>query len=307
MRLDIRYRTRFEYDAPVRESSNELRACPTTDERQQLISYRVETAPTARVRYAVDYWGTRVDSFSIREQHAFLVIVAEATVETTRPPLLTASPLRSQAADPVFLEEHVEYLQRTEHTDWTPVVAEEAARRVEPAGDDLVGAVLALHRTVATRLTYAPGTTYVGVPVSAVLERGEGVCQDFAHLLIALCRSQGIPARYASGYLFTVDDASGGDSDEDVVNVQTHAWVEVAIPGAGWWSLDPTNRQEVGERHVKIGHGRDYGDVPPLRGTFSGPPAHQMDVAVEMRRTSVGSMTQIQQAHQRQMAAMQQQ
>lgn len=107
-------------------------------------------------------------------------------------------------------------------------------------------------------------------------------------------RSQGITftvygeegARYVSGYLFTADDASGRDVAGDVVEVQTHAWVEVALPGAGWWPLDPTNQQAVGQRHVKIGHGRDYGDVPPLKGTFSGPPEHSLDVSVQIRRAS---------------------
>jgi transglutaminase-like putative cysteine protease len=171
-------------------------------------------------------------------------------------------------------------------------VAEEATAQVELTGPDLVSVALGIHRRVGALLAYRPGTTYVGVDVDDVLDRGEGVCQDYAHLAIAMCRSVGIPARYVSGYLFTDDDASGTDVDSDQVQVQTHAWFEVAIPDFGWLSLDPTNRQAVGLRHVKIGHGRDYDDVSPLRGTYSGPPDATLDVAVEMRRLAAAVQQQ---------------
>jgi transglutaminase-like putative cysteine protease len=163
------------------------------------------------------------------------------------------------------------------------------------AGADVVDLALSIHRRVGTLLEYRPGTTYVGVGVDEVLGRGEGVCQDYAHLAIAMCRSAGIPARYVSGYLFTDDDAKGEDVDSDQVSVQTHAWFEVAIPGSGWIALDPTNRQAVGLRHVKIGHGRDYDDVPPLRGTYAGPPDATLEVSVEMRRLAAAAAMSAQQ------------
>jgi transglutaminase-like putative cysteine protease len=284
MRLDIRYMTRFDYPEPVRESQNELRACPAGDERQQLLSYRVLTTPSSRVHASADYWGTRVDTFGVRGPHRSLEIVAEAVVDTTPPPRITSSPRLADVHAPAFRDDHSEYLQRTAHADWGPLVEREAQRRLDAVGDDAISLALALHRAAGTALRYVPGATYVGVDVEHVLERGEGVCQDYAHLVVALCRSIGLPARYVSGYLFTADDATGADVEGDVVNVQTHAWAEVAIPGAGWLALDPTNQAEVGERHVKIGHGRDYDDVPPLRGVFSGPGAHELTVDVRMRR-----------------------
>jgi transglutaminase-like putative cysteine protease len=100
-----------------------------------------------------------------------------------------------------------------------------------------------------------------------------------------MCRSVGIPARYVSGYLFTLSDSTGEDAEGDVVTVQTHAWLEAAVPFVGWIALDPTNRQQVGERHVKIGHGRDYDDVQPLRGVYAGVAPADVEVSVEMRRT----------------------
>jgi transglutaminase-like putative cysteine protease len=284
MRLDIRYTTRFAYAEPVRESQNELRACPTSDDRQQLISYRVQTTPSSRVHSSVDYWGTRMDAFGIRVPHGSLEIVAEAVVETSPVQRILSSPRLADLADPEFREVHTEYLQPSPHTTWGEGVEREARKRAEAIGDDVVSLVLALHRAAGTSLRYAPGTTDVGVDIEEVLACGEGVCQDYAHLAVALCRAVGIPARYVSGYFFSVDDATGEEGTMDTVHVQTHAWMEAAIPGAGWWPLDTTNQAEVGERHVKIGHGRDYDDVPPLKGAFSGPGAHELSVDVQLRR-----------------------
>jgi transglutaminase-like putative cysteine protease len=198
--------------------------------------------------------------------------------------LLTATALTSRLADPAFRDEHADYLAPSEHTYWSDAVTQEAGQRSEMA-DDVVGVVLALHRWIGSSFTYSPGATYVGVDVDEVMRRREGVCQDFAHLSIAMCRSLGVPARYVSGYLFAANESSLEDGlMPDVVEVQTHAWLEVAIPDVGWWGLDPTNRQEVGPRHVKIGHGRDYGDVPPVRGVFLGPSDHHLEVTVTIRR-----------------------
>jgi transglutaminase-like putative cysteine protease len=292
MRLDIRYRCTFEYEDLVRHSQNELRACPASDAHQSLVSYRVTTTPSARVFSFDDYWGTRIDTFGVREPHILLEVVAEASVETRAMPLLTSSPRFERLGDPEFLDEHQEYLQPTSHADWGAGVAAEARRQLELVGPDVISVVLALHRSVGSTMRYAPGSTYVGVGVEEVLATREGVCQDFAHLAVALCRSIGIPARYVSGYLFTRADETGADTEADVVEVQTHAWFEAAIPGVGWLALDPTNGLEVGMRHVKIGHGRDYDDVPPLRGMYSGAVGANLEVAVEMRRPPSGVLPQ---------------
>ena len=284
MRFDIRYTTRFRYDSEVVESQNDLRACPAVNARQQLLHYRVTTSPASRVFSYSDYWGTRVDAFGVRGPHTELEVVAEATVETSRPAMLTVAPRWDELADPGYRDTHVEYLRPSPHTEWGDAVAQEATRVRDLVGDDVVSAVLAINRFVGTTVTYAPGATYVGVSTEEVLDRREGVCQDFAHLFIAMCRSLGIAARYVSGYLFAVDESRGASTDRDEVEVQTHAWVEVAVPGADWWPLDPTNRQEVGVRHIKIGHGRDYDDVAPMRGTYTGPAEHDLDVHIHIRR-----------------------
>jgi transglutaminase-like putative cysteine protease len=284
VRFDIRYTSRFDYSSPVSESQNALRACPTSDARQQVSHYRVVTRPSARVFSYLDYWGTRVDTFGVRAPHDHLEVTAECTVDTHPAAAVMVAPGWAALDAPDFRDAHAEYLSCSAHVDWTDRVRAAARERAEQAGDDVVGTVLALHRHVGTTFEYAPGTTYVGVPVEELVASRRGVCQDFAHVLIALCRSVGVPARYVSGYLFASSDHAGDDPDADEIDVQTHAWVEAAIPGHGWLALDPTNRQQVGERHVKIGHGRDYDDVAPLKGTYVGGARHDLHAGVHMRR-----------------------
>lgn len=285
MRLDIRYVTRFDYGSPVVESQNELRACPANDAHQQVVHYRVTTNPASRVSSYLDYWGTRVDTFGIGASHHHLEVVAAATVETherSAPELIVP---RSALEEPTWRDTHLEFLQRSPHVRWG---ADVAAHAREVAGDtaDVRSLAEAVDAAVGS-LEYRRGRTVVGVEVEEVLSAGAGVCQDFAHLSIAMLRALGVPARYASGYFFTVDDRLGEDTVEDEVEVETHAWVEVAIPGHGWWAMDPTNRQPVGPRHVTIGRGRDYDDVAPLRGVFNGTPEHELAVNVTMRRLAL--------------------
>ena len=285
-RYDINYRTTIHYDDVVRAPQNEVRACPASDEHQHLVAYRVITHPAARILAYHDYWGTRVDTFGIREPHVSLEINAEASLETMPRPLVTVSPRVAALADRAFRGLYVEYLSRSMHTEWTGDVSAAAERIAAVTGDDVVGIVLALHRFVHTSLQYTPGATYIGVDVNEVLAKGKGVCQDYAHLAVALCRSIGIPARYVSGYFFARSDATGADTEDDEVHVQTHAWFEAAIPDWGWLALDPTNAQQVGQRHITIGHGRDYDDVPPVRGIFAGGGRPSTDASVEIRRHS---------------------
>jgi transglutaminase-like putative cysteine protease len=285
MRLDIRYVTRFDYDGVVVESQNELRACPSTDDHQHLVHYHVTTTPVSRVASYMDHWGTRVDTFGVRAPHDHLEVVASATVETQERPLPTRDVALTALADADWRDEHLEFLQRSAHVAWgEPVVA--FAHGAAVGATDVMGVVRAVDAAVGA-LVYGRGRTTGGMPVDKVLAEGAGVCQDFAHLAIAAYRILGIPARYVSGFFFTADDATGAEASDDVVEVETHAWVEVAVPGIGWVALDPTNRQPVGPRHVAIGRGRDYDDVAPFRGVFSGAVGHELSVSVTMRRLAL--------------------
>ena len=285
MRLDIRYATRFRYGGPVVESQNELRACPANDAHQKVVHYRVSTTPASRVHAYFDYWGTRVDTFGIGAAHESLEVVAAATVETSlREAPAEVVPL-SALGDAGWRDTHLEFLQRSPHVAWGEAVAAQARDAARGATD--VRSVVEAVDAAVGGLEYRRGRTVVGVHVEEVLAAGAGVCQDFAHLSIAMLRVLGVPARYVSGYFFTVDDRTGSVAETDEVEVETHAWVEVAVPGYGWWAIDPTNRQHVGERHVTIGRGRDYDDVAPLRGVFNGVAEHELQVNVNMRRLAL--------------------
>ncbi len=291
MRFEIRYRLAFEYENVVRQSQNELRACPITDEHQIVLSYHASASPAARMHGFTDYWGTRVDAYGIREPHVAVEVVAESTVETSLRPLMVASPSLSGLADRSFRDDHVEFLHPTRHTDPGPETVRCADEIGDRGGSDVVSLVLDVHRRVHRSLTYRTGSTEIGVTADEVLAGGEGVCQDYAHVAVALCRHLGIPARYVSGYFFTADDATGAMANE-VAHVQTHAWFEAAIPGAGWLALDPTNAVQVGERHVAIGRGREYDDVPPIRGVYAGGSTATIDSGVEIRQLAATSQQQ---------------
>jgi transglutaminase-like putative cysteine protease len=281
MRLEIRYLNEFTYAEPARESHNLLRACPANTPDQRLIHYDVEVDPNARIMSYVDYWGTRVDEFGIREPHMVLSIRAQSTVETSAPVAPeVAPPMDSYGA---VRGELVSFLMPSPHVRWNGAVSDIAGASIAGA-PDAVGAAVAIADTVTATLEYRPGSTEVGVDVADILEQRTGVCQDFAHLAIAMYRSVGMPARYVSGYLYATRQTDAAAPVDAEVDVQTHAWVEVFIPGHGWWQLDPTNPQPVGELHVKIGHGRDYDDVMPLRGVYHGGSAHDLGVQVTITR-----------------------
>jgi transglutaminase-like putative cysteine protease len=287
--LEIRYVNEFSYKEPAWESHNLLRACPAEAESQQLLAYHVEVSPAARIHSYTDYWGTRVDEFGIVEPHTLLRVEAESTVLTSEPP--SPSPGADFAALDTVRGELSTYLRPSPHAVWDDMIQEQAREAIKGV-DDVVEASLAITDAVTKSLDYVPGATYVGMDVTDVLTQGKGVCQDFAHLGIAMSRSVGIPARYVSGYLYAADQTRAVAPDDAELSVQTHAWLEVFVPGHGWWALDPTNDQTIGELHVKIGHGRDYEDVMPLRGVYHGGAEHDLGVRVRISRERLSQMAE---------------
>lgn len=289
MHLAIRYTTRFDYPERVRQSHNELRAAPTTSDTQFLLSYRVASEPVARVFSYVDYFGTLVDAFGVRQYHEDLTVTVEATVETSAaPPVTTDAPLEHRA-EPSFVDLAWEYLQPSVHAALTDRVRAEAGPKMA-AAEGCLELLDALTEHAHGLLAYRSGSTRIGENLDVILDRGAGVCQDYAHLLVAMCRVVGLPARYVSGYLYALDSGVEGLDPEQAgaghgpVRVQTHAWVETLLPGIGWVPRDPTNLQPVGERHVKIGAGRDYDDVTPLKGVYAGGGQPVLAAEVEMRQ-----------------------
>jgi transglutaminase-like putative cysteine protease len=291
MRLEIRYRNEFAYDQPARESHNLLRACPVSDARQTLESYSVDVTPRARVFWYVDHWGTRVDEFGVREAHDALVVQADSVVVTRTPEPVSSDSLVSEYTS--LMGDFVPFLAPSPHTVWDDRIREQANDAIDGI-KEAQATVVAIADLVHEVLVYEPGSTFVGVLPTTILTNKKGVCQDFAHLAVAMYRSVGIPARYVSGYLYSANQNDAVAPDDPELDVQTHAWIEAWLPGHGWWELDPTNPQPIGELHVKIGHGRDYDDVMPLKGVYHGASKHELGVNVRISRNQFPVQDQVQ-------------
>ncbi len=290
MHLDIRYVTRLVYPTPVWESQNLLRASPIDSETQKRLTYDLEIEPAAESRWYIDRWGTRVDTFGVLDPHTELVVTVNTSVETAEP--------EQPSSGATLLDLYEEnrdgrlwiFLNTSRHTEWEGEIVD-VAGEVAAGSDDLVSAVRDIMSIVNRHLDYRPGATEIGVTPAAVWAQGAGVCQDYAHVMIAMLRSQAIPARYVSGYFYATDVTGGGTPETSEITVQTHAWVEVWVPGHGWWAIDPTNDQAAGERHVTVGQGRDYDDVLPMRGVYFGDTDHALATHVVMSVSGFGART----------------
>jgi transglutaminase-like putative cysteine protease len=275
-RLAIEHRTHVHYEGSVRASYNEARMTPPTLPRQSVLQAAVSADIPVPIWTYRDYWDTVVSSFDIQAPHHELVISAQATVQTRaapRPgqPLPWAS-LRERAAEGPMLE----YLTPTKRTAVSTELAEAARERT--AGADPLEAATEIASWVSGRVSYVQGATEVQTGAQEAWDIGQGVCQDMAHLTVALLREIGLPARYVSGYLHPQPGAKPGDA----VHGESHAWVEYW--DGTWVACDPTNLAQVGERHVVVAVGRDYGDVPPLKGIYRGAPSRTMQVSVTLTR-----------------------
>jgi transglutaminase-like putative cysteine protease len=277
-RLEIQHVTRVRYQGPARASYNEARMTPLTLRGQNALTTRISTEVPAAIWSYTDYWGTVVSSFDILAAHRDLVIRATACVETTEPGAqarpLTWPELTGRASGGRLLE----YLAPTERTRVDQALTEATRRRV--AGADPLEAAAEIAAWVGSRVAYVPGATKVQTSAQEAWDQGQGVCQDMAHLTVALLREAGLPARYVSGYLYPQPEASPGDSAAG----QSHAWVEYWT--GAWAACDPTNGAAVGERHVVVARGRDYADVAPFKGIYQGTPGSAMDVTVELTRVA---------------------
>jgi transglutaminase-like putative cysteine protease len=283
MQFSIRYLTEYRYDGLVTDNLNALRVRPATTPYQRCDEFQARVDPEARVSRHCDYFGTEVLEFGVCSPHERLGIDVRARAATNSPP---EPPEGSWAA--------------LESPDYAAAAGEFAlAWQDQPRQPGLDGLHEELHADsprltlerlcalIPERFEYRPGATYVGSGVGDLLELGAGVCQDFAHLSLVLLRRHGIAARYVSGYLWAAPTAGGTESLE----VDTHAWLEALLPaGDGdrepvWVGADPTNHGLAGEEHVKIGHGRFYADVLPVKGLYRGPAASQLNATVTMSRT----------------------
>ena len=290
----IRYVTRYAYDSEVGDNMNALRVRPAANGRQRVDEFSVRLNPEARIQRHDDYFGTEVVEFEISRPHRELVIDVRARVSTQQPPAPPRSSWEALGFSK-YREAAGEFLFQTDDAPGHPVLGELIAATSDLP--DPLALVMAVAQLIPDRFEYRRGATYVDSPLSAVLDGGAGVCQDFVHLGLCLLRHHGIAARYVSGYLFTTGgaepEAIGGGQGEQSVEVDTHAWIEALLPDVGdessdadpvWVGIDPTNRVLTGVNHVKIGHGRHYADVPPVKGVYRGDADSVLDASVTMTR-----------------------
>jgi transglutaminase-like putative cysteine protease len=226
-----------------------------------------------------------VVEFEVPRPHRQLTIDVRARVSTqaaVEPPQATWEDLRT----PSYREAGGEFQLQTDDAPEHPALAELLA--TTGAASNPLATVLLVSELIPDRFEYRRGATYVDSRIADLLEAGAGVCQDFVHLGLCLLRHHGIAARHVSGYLF----ASGTDREHESIEVDTHAWLEALLPVGGgeggtdpvWVGADPTNRMLAGESHVKIGHGRHYADVPPIKGVYRGAASADLTARVTMTR-----------------------
>ena len=261
------------YAGAAGESVNEVRLSPRDDGRQRVEWAHVRVEPAVELFGHTDAFGNEVRWFQLVGSHDTLVVESEAIV-TTMPAERAPAGAGGEMAEldePGYADRHAEFIGASAHVRWGGPVAELGDGLAPAEGEGALAWVRALEAEVNRAIVYPTGATRVDTPIEDVVRAGAGVCQDMAHLMIALCRRRGMAARYVSGWLHLPGIERPGES---------HAWVEAAVPGLGWVELDPTHPDPAHEEYVRLAVGRDYVDVPPLRGSYVGPPTEAMSVAV---------------------------
>jgi transglutaminase-like putative cysteine protease len=285
---DIRHVTTYGYESPVSFARCSLWLQPRSPDRQQLISHSVEIRPRPADRtQRRDFFGTLTESILIETAHRNLRIDSRSRVSVSRraPGRTTQGPAWENVRDVAFAatslgpSSPIGYVFASPLVPVLEPVTEYAAVSFPPSGGVLAGAVDLMHR-IRNEFKYDPKATVISTPLKEVFEKRHGVCQDFAHVMIAGLRGLGLPAAYVSGYLRTVPPPGrprlqGADA--------THAWVSLWCgEGIGWVGLDPTNDLVVENDHIELAMGRDFSDVSPVDGIIVGSRKQKLGVAVDV-------------------------
>lgn len=281
MRLSIHHRTEYFYGTSVRESVNDIRLYPRESPWQRCESSFLSILPATRLTSYTDLNHNHVHHFEIPEPHSRLVIDSRAIVETTCRIDFDHFPYGFELrglGELHGMEECRPYLQSSRYVELNPDIWR---RAVDIGGDskDVFQTAYAIMEHIFSNYEYRSGATIVSTHANEVIEKECGVCQDFAHAMVAFCRALSIPARYVSGYFFdaTRDNHLRGSE-------ASHAWVEVYIKGEGWYGFDPTNNKVIDDTYVVLATGKDYRDVAPVVGTYYGGAHSALNVSVSVHR-----------------------
>ena len=265
VRYEVRHRTRYHYPRDVRGCVLRLCLEPSATEGLRVLGFELDTSPAASLSPERDAFGNRRHVLNLHRRHRELTITSrfEVELDPSREPQGAGGweEVRSQGRLPEFWH----FLQPSAMAGPSPALRDFVARKGLCAGDDPLTSLSALSDSIQSSFDYQTGSTSAESPIDHLLQSGRGVCQDYAHVMIAIARSWGVPARYVSGYLHP----TGRPGEREVASAG-HAWVECHLAGAGWVGFDPTNGSFDGGRHIRVAAGRDYGDVSPTRGVFQG-------------------------------------
>lgn len=276
-RLRVQHTTRYRYAGTVTTSYNEARMTPLSTPLQTTIDARLDVRPASRTFRYWDYWGTLVHAFDIHVPHDELTVSASAVVETSAWEPCTDVVSWATLGSEDQMDRWCELLWPSRYVPLDGALASEAARL---RSDTPLDAAMAANAFVHDQMEYLPGSTTVATSGPEAYAAGHGVCQDFTHILLGILRAMSIPSRYASGYLHPDLNAPLGEAHVG----QSHSWVEAWV--GDWVALDPTHGGFVGPQHVLVARGRDYADVTPLKGLFTGKPAEKLEVKVELTRVA---------------------
>ncbi|MBI1276593.1 MAG: transglutaminase family protein [Anaerolineaceae bacterium] len=275
MYYTIRHITRFRYSAPITQSVMEVRMQPRTESNQRCLSFQLSVTPSAKVLNYRDYLGNVIHNFDVPGEHRTLSIIAQSQVEV-RPIAELPASMPADAWDNLSNSEY-DMLVPSHFTHPTPLLSDLAVELDVQRRDDPLSLLRELTARIYDAFAYVPESTAVDSPIDDALKARQGVCQDFTHIMLALLRPLGIPARYVSGYLYSRE---GGTRSTPGAS---HAWVEAMLPDLGWIGFDPTNNLIADYRHIRVAVGRDYEDVPPTRGVFKGKAETELSVSVHVK------------------------
>ncbi len=290
MLFEIQHTTDYRYSQPVIEAYLEARLTPPDTSSQSVVSRTMKVTPDLATSQYVDPFGNAVDFFSMTLRHERLAVHNRMVVRTRVPELPEdALSLPVAEARQVISSMLIDYFDYLQPTAVVPIggAASDWARRHLPPGRPLREALESLNGTLHRKFQYKPGSTDNNTPLRTVWRQKRGVCQDYAHVMLSVLRTAGLPARYVCGYIETEPLPSRHQTEKRrrlVGSIATHAWVEVLVPGMTWVALDPTNDRWCGDQHVAVSFGRDSKDAAPVRGTFKGSGSQTMKVRVHMKR-----------------------
>lgn len=281
MKFAIQHSTLYEYASPVWESFNDAHLCPVSDNFQQCQTFDLKITPesTSTLR-RLDFYTNQVHYFEVLAPHKSLQVVAHSVIETFADRRdLSLAPSFGQLVGLDRDERFYDFLNSSARAKLSPLIEHEAKELIDQSCN-VLSQIERIMEFVFSEFKYAPGSTQVESDVAQVFAHRRGVCQDFAHIMIAFCRVVGIPTRYVSGYFFVERTVCGSADD----NTASHAWVECFLPGIGWVGYDPTHNRRVNQSYIKVAIGRDYTDVRPLAGTYRGEAVAKMEVSVTVER-----------------------